>query len=77
MRSAVESGRCIPVNVLPKTNSLGGTSSLGVVVFVIESLEGSRSASLAPDATLYDLEASQAATSLEGDCLKKAFCGRN
>jgi hypothetical protein len=26
---------------------------------------------------LYDLEASQAATSLDGDCFKKALLGRN
>jgi hypothetical protein len=74
----LESGRCtVPVNVRPKTNSFGGTSSLGVVVLVIDSLEGSISASLASEETLYDLEASQAATSLDGVCLKNAFRGRN
>jgi hypothetical protein len=54
------------VNVLPKTNSLGGTSSLGVVVLVIESFDGSISASRA--SVLYVLKASQAAVSLNGDC---------
>jgi hypothetical protein len=34
---------CAPVNVLPNTSSSEGTSSLGVVVLVIESFEASRS----------------------------------
>jgi len=72
---------CVPVNVLPKTNSLGGMSSLGVVVLVIDNLEGSMSWSFGVDAdwvwVLYDLEASQAATSFDGDCFKKAVLGRN
>lgn len=40
----------VPVKVLPKTNSVGGTSSLGVVVFVMESLLGSISWTFTVDA---------------------------
>ena len=40
----------IPVNVLPNTNSFGGTSPLGVVVLVIDSFEGSISCSFIVDA---------------------------
>ena len=42
--------RFLPVKVLPNTNSLGGTSPLGVVVFVTESFEGSISCSFIVDA---------------------------
>jgi hypothetical protein len=49
-RVPISSPKNIPVNVLPNTNSFGGTSSLGVVVFVIESLEGSISWSFTVDA---------------------------
>lgn len=37
----------LPVNVRPKTSSLEGTSSLGVVVFTIERAEGSMPGSFA------------------------------
>lgn len=40
------------MNVLPKTNSFEGTSSFGVVVFVIDSLLRSISWSFAVDAAL-------------------------
>lgn len=67
----------VPVNVLPKTNSLGGTSSLGVVVLVIDSLDTSISCSFTVDAAvaliLYVLEA----INFEGDCLKRAAVGLN
>lgn len=67
------------MNVRPKTNSLGGTSSLGVIVFVTDNLEGSISCSLMVDAEvawmLYALV--HVASSLKGDCLNKAVCGRN
>lgn len=48
------------MKVRPKTNSLGGMSSFGVVVLVIDSLEGSISCSLTADADsalmLYNLD---------------------
>ena len=40
----------IPVNVRPKTNSLEGTSSFGVLVLVTESFVGSMSCNLTVDA---------------------------
>lgn len=50
----------VPVKVRPKTNSAGGTSSLGVVVLVMDSLEGSISWGCMVDAAsawmLYNLE---------------------
>jgi hypothetical protein len=71
----------LPVKVLPKTNSFGGTSSLGVVVFVMDNLEGSMSRGFIVDADstlmLYSLVDSRAATSLERAHLKRATCGRN
>ena len=48
-RVPIPSPKNIPVNVLPNTNSFGGTSSLGVVVFVMESFEGSMSCSFIVD----------------------------
>lgn len=68
------------MKVLPNTSSAGGTSSLGVLVVVIDSLEGSMSWSLIVDAEvawiLYALV--HAANILEGDFLNgKALCGRN
>jgi len=39
-----------PVNALPKTNSFGGVSSFGEVVFLIDNLEGSISWGLIVDA---------------------------
>lgn len=72
----------LPVNILPKTNSLGGRSFFGVVVLVIVALEGSISASLIVDAastfTAYDLEAAHATEAiLEEVCFEKAPWGRN
>jgi hypothetical protein len=68
----------LPVNVRPNTSSFCGTSSLGVVVLVIEREEGSMSPCFIVDAAwawmLYCLEA---ANSFEGDCLKTELRGRN
>ena len=43
---------CIPVNVLPNTNSFAGSNSFGVVVFVIVNFDGSISCALTSDAAL-------------------------
>lgn len=50
--SAYQEGNAIPVNVLPKMSSSGGTSSFGVMVSVIESFEGS-----SPERLLIELSA--------------------
>ena len=42
----------VPVKLLPKTNSFGGTSSFGVIVFVTDNLEESMSWSLSVGAAL-------------------------
>lgn len=69
----------VPVNVRPKTSSVGGTNSFGVVVLVIDSFDGSMSRALIVDAeltlTLYALV--HVANILEGDCLNSALWGRN
>ena len=46
---------------------------------ILKTLEASMSCSFCADPVgmLYDLEASQAATSLDGDCFKNALLGRN
>ena len=60
------------MKVRPKTSSLGGMSSLGVVVLVIVREEGSMSCRFIVDAAwawmLY---------SLEGECLSRELLGRN
>lgn len=70
----------LPVKVRPNTNSVGGTSSFGVVVSVMESFEGSISCSLEVAAAsalmLYGLAVPHTVTSLEGEDLK-ALVGSN
>jgi hypothetical protein len=70
-------GLHLPVNVLPNTNSLGATSSLGVVLLVMDSLEGSMSCSFIVDAAsaLILMLRVHDAASLEG-CLN-ALWGRS
>jgi hypothetical protein len=67
------------VNVRPNTSSVGGTSSFGVVVFVIDSFEGSISWALIVDAEvawiLYVLV--HVASNLGGDCLNSTLWGRS
>jgi hypothetical protein len=60
------------VKVLPKIKSLAGRGSVGVVVLVIDSLEGSMSGRVAADIELlYCLDDSHTvAVSLAGDCLR-------
>lgn len=63
-------GGALPVNVLPKTNSSGGTSSFGVIVAVTESFEGSRPGSFLIEVSsfckLYDLRQLRFASGLKG-----------
>jgi hypothetical protein len=69
------------VKVRPNTSSFGGTSSFGVVDFVMLREEGSMSCRFIVDAAwawmLYSLEDSHVANNLEGDCLKSELLGRN
>lgn len=75
--------RSLPVNDLPKTNSLGGRSSLGVVFLVIVNLVGSISCSFVVEAAsacmLYNLEdeASHRLNTLELGFVKAALLGNN
>lgn len=80
--NVVRSPRSLPVNDLPNTNSLGGSSSLGVVFFVIVSLVGSISCSFVVEAAsaciLYNLEeASHRLNTLEPGFAKAAPLGNN
>jgi hypothetical protein len=60
----------IPVKFFPKTKSLGGSRSFGVVVLVMDSLDGSMAARPAPDSELYALAAAQTADARRAvDCL--------
>jgi hypothetical protein len=71
----------LPVNVLPKTNSFGGTSSRGVLVLEIDSLAGSISCSFTVDAAfawmLYDRDDSHAPMSLGDGAWKAVRLGSN
>ena len=60
------------MKVLPKIKSLAGRGSVGVVVLVIDSLEGSMSGRVAADIELlYGLEDSHTAVvALAGNCLR-------
>ncbi len=66
----------LPVNVRPKTSSLGGTSSFGVVVFMTERADGSMPGSLAIasscDCMLYRRWCCHCAVGLEGISARNA-----
>lgn len=76
------SWRRLPVKDLPKTNSLGGRGSLGVVVLAIVNFEGSMACNFVVDAAsafmLYNLEdASHRLNTLELGFAKAAPLGNN
>ena len=59
----------VPVKVLPKTSSSGGTSSFGVILFVIDSFDGSMPGNVGVKPALYVRLHCQLKGSLEGTSL--------